>query len=69
MSTPRIAIITSCEDCPYFDNEYYECLETCTKLNRVMPLQFAPAQKGEKYPKILGRPIPDDCPLPKAEEK
>jgi hypothetical protein len=63
----RIAIITGCDRCPHFDNEYYDFLETCTKLNRAMPLQFAPLQKGEKYPKILGRPIPEDCPLPKEE--
>ena len=65
--TNRIVIIGSCDNCPHFDNSYYECLETCTKLKRVMKLQFAPLQKGEKYPKCIGRPTPEDCPLPRTD--
>jgi len=30
----RICIISFCDKCPYFDNEYYGYAETCTKLNR-----------------------------------
>lgn len=59
----RTIVISDCKDCPYFDNEYYEFLETCTKLKRTMPPQvkYGPDRKTWSS----GRPIPDDCPLPK----
>jgi hypothetical protein len=59
----RTIVISDCKDCVYFDNEYYEFLETCTKLKRPMPpvITAGPGIKTVWH----GRPIPDDCPLPK----
>jgi hypothetical protein len=48
----RICIITHCDDCPHFDNEYYGYHHTCMKLNRVI---------GEGYKDVYD--IPSDCPL------
>ena len=50
----RQLTISLCDDCPHFDNDYYEYREWCTKLGRVVVY-------------ILGdHPIPDDCPLDRA---
>lgn len=49
----KIIIINNCNDCPFFDNEYYEYNENCTKTGKqVKSLSF------NNYP------IPADCPLP-----
>ena len=45
-------IIDKCDDCPFFDNEYYGYDETCTKLDRVIK-----SNKNYTYD------IPSDCPL------
>jgi len=48
----RIVEISNCDDCPFFDHEYYDYNELCEKLGR----------------RINGHHdhiIPDDCPLPK----
>lgn len=50
----KILIITRCSDCPYFDNEYYDYSETCTKLDK----------KNENSDNC----ILEDCPLENAEE-
>jgi hypothetical protein len=48
----RICIINYCDECPYFDNEYYGYNETCNKLSRKI------IKNGQyRYE------IPDDCPL------
>jgi hypothetical protein len=44
----KIAPINSCDDCPYFDNEYYSYERFCNKLDRVI----ADTEN-----------IPEDCPL------
>lgn len=54
----RIVKINTCNDCPHFDNEYYDYEETCVLLNRRIP-----------YGDNVERVIPEDCPLPKEEEK
>lgn len=54
----RQLVIDSCRECPFFDNEYYEYMETCTKLKRVIP-----QEKKRPYRYV----IPDDCPLPKTD--
>lgn len=50
----KIVEIDSCQDCPFFDNEYYMYAMTCVKLDRVM--QYTPEGSYEL-------PIPQDCPL------
>ena len=54
-----VTIVSRCDNCPKFDNEYYSYEETCLLLNRKMKRDF-----GE-----LTYPIPKDCTLPNAEEK
>ena len=53
----RILIISTCEQCSYFDNQYYGYHEVCKKLDR----------KIEK----IGNDfiIPDDCPLEQTEDE
>lgn len=53
----RICIISHCDQCPYFDNEYYGYSEICTKLKRVIPHN----QKSNAFD--LNHEIPEDCPL------
>lgn len=55
----RIAIINNCNDCPYFDNEYYGYHEKCTKLDREIPRD---KETWSIYP------IPEDCPLEKTND-
>ena len=57
MNTPRKVVINSCDECPYFDNEYYSFNETCTKLDRIM--------KETTISTLSYHPIPEDCPLEK----
>ena len=49
----KIVIINTCDECPYFDNQYYSYEERCFELDRV--IQY------DDYDKFY--PIPDDCPL------
>ena len=49
----RLVVISTCEECPRFDNVYYGFHETCTKLNRTIPHPYE---------------IPDDCPLEKVRD-
>jgi len=49
----KIVKILSCDDCPYFDNEYYSYNEKCKKLNKVV----------DKRDEDGNRIIPEDCPL------
>ena len=44
-------IVEACDDCPYFDYEYYTWNAKCEKLDREIPR------------KSYNHPIPDDCPL------
>lgn len=53
----KIIIINTCEDCPFFDNEYYSYNERCTQLERVIE------QINNHYC------IPEDCPLETTDEK
>ena len=48
----KTIVIHHCQDCPYFDNSYYDFSETCDKLNR----KIDDGPSG-------GWPIPADCPL------
>ena len=52
----RIVVIHNCDDCPFFDNEYYGYDENCMKLDRTIKAV------GDIYP------IPEDCPLKKTDE-
>lgn len=52
----RVLIIDDCDECKYFDNEYYTYLQECTILDRKIP--------GVEYIHA----IPDDCPLQKTGE-
>ena len=54
----RKVVIASCADCQFFDNEYHDFLETCTKLS----VRIVADRNGDF-------PIPDCCPLPKTEEE
>lgn len=53
----KLIVIQYCNECPYYDHEYYTWCEVCTKLNRVIPSDFD-----------RKTPIPTDCPLPAAPE-
>lgn len=59
----RIAIIETCDDCPYFDNVYYAYKEKCTKLNRQIDLR----DEGKGILQTVHE-IPEDCPLPESHE-
>lgn len=54
----RRVIIEQCDQCPFFDNEYYGYDETCTKLDRKI-------KSNEHYE----HNIPDDCPLHVTDEE
>ena len=47
-------VIHNCEDCPFYDDYYWNYRQTCTLLRRITP------RNGN---------IPDDCPLVDADEK
>jgi hypothetical protein len=51
----KLVEINLCEDCPYFDYEYYDYAAFCTQLKRKIELT---QQQGYL--------IPTDCPLPDA---
>lgn len=44
-----LVVLANCNDCPYFDNEYYGYEQTCTILDRAI---------GD-----YNNPIPADCPV------
>jgi hypothetical protein len=50
----KILIIDSCNDCPYFDNSYYDYARICDKLHKV--------NKSNIF-EIL-----EECPLKDAEQ-
>ncbi len=54
----KIIVINRCEDCPFFDNYYYDYNETCTLLNKANPPQ--PGKSWE---------ILEDCPLKTTDEE
>lgn len=49
----KTIVIHSCDDCPYFDNQYYDYSEECGKSRR----------RIKRNPQSFSYPIPDDCPL------
>lgn len=57
----KLLVIDNCNDCPHFDNSYWGYEEKCKKLKRKIPW----IMRSERS--VF--PIPDDCPLPNAEEK
>ena len=58
-------IISKCDNCPYFDNQYYTYEETCKLLDRKIPVVKEPNEY--LFSKFI-RPIPDDCPLEDTDE-
>lgn len=55
--TNRKLVINNCNDCMYFDNQYYGYEERCARLNvKIIKSEF------RVYP------IPDVCPLLKTDE-
>lgn len=54
----RIVEISLCDECPFFDNQYYTFNEKCKKLKRMIEV-------GENH---YSFPIPDDCPLDVAND-
>jgi len=46
-------IINTCSECPYYDNEYYDFNQLCTRLERVIDPDLG---------------IPEDCPLETTDE-
>ena len=54
----RRLVIDRCNNCPFFDNEYYDYSETCMKLDRKI------AMDAEGHHNV----IPDDCPLTVTDE-
>ena len=57
MNTRKL-IISCCDQCPHFNNEYYGYEETCRKLDRKI-------EKNNEMDYESRFPIPDDCPLDK----
>ncbi len=53
----RKLTICKCDECSYFDNEYFGYNEKCRKLNKII--------QGKS---TNNHPIPDDCPLEKEED-
>ena len=49
----KTCVIEQCNDCPFFDNEYYDFAQTCSKLNRKIDVE-----------NFRDYPMPVDCPLP-----
>lgn len=52
----RKLIIDTCDQCPFFDNFYWEYNHKCTKLDEFL-------QQEDDY----STKIPDECPLEKDE--
>ena len=52
----KIAVIDICDDCPHFDNEYYDWNHWCSKLDRKI-------EPEDIYSDSM---IPEDCPLEEA---
>lgn len=50
----KILIISTCDDCPNFDNEYWGYEEECVLLNRIIPRKDKLSSSHD---------IPEDCPL------
>lgn len=48
----KVIVITACDQCPHFNNQYYSYREECTELQRKI--------EGSH----MEHPIPADCPLP-----
>lgn len=63
----RIQVIDHCDDCKYFDNEYYSYEEKCRLLERVIQGKEV-EREGECNPGEIF-PIPEDCPLALSIEK
>ncbi len=59
----RTLVIDSCQDCPHFSNYYYSYEEKCIELDRVIKIK-----REESTPSKYIYPIPEDCPLEKANE-
>ena len=53
----KIVIVDRCDQCPYFDDSYWDYNEYCMELKR----------KITKVENIY--PIPEDCPLKDANEQ
>lgn len=53
----KIVIIERCDQCPYFDDSYWDYNEFCMELKRKI------AKIENMYP------IPEDCPLKDANEQ
>jgi len=61
MMSKRKLIIEGCQDCPHFNDEYYDYAHECTKLNdRTIYV--------DKSKRVFTYPIPDDCPLEEADD-
>ena len=54
----KILIISHCNECHHFDDEYYTYNEKCSILNRII-----------KADNNLQYPIPEDCPLDTYKEE
>ena len=57
----REIVISACNECPYFSNEYYSYDEKCLLLKRV--IEICVKENGVKVFQI-----PEDCPLPKTDK-
>jgi predicted metal-binding protein len=56
----KVVHISSCHQCPNFDNEYWGYEEICRKLNR--KIKRVKKKEGDNY--VSDKyPIPKDCPL------
>jgi len=56
----KILVIERCDDCPHFDNEYYDYVETCQLLDRKIK-SITNYSSDHPIPDV--HPIPKDCPL------
>ena len=54
----KILVIKKCDDCCFFDNEYYGYNATCRQLDRKIPTDDN-----------CDHAIPDDCPLDNYNEE
>lgn len=61
--TKKLVVIDKCDDCPYFDHQYYGYKETCVLLSRKIKSVEEPLESDlyETYK------IPKDCPLADTE--
>jgi len=57
----RIVVINTCDECPHFDNEYYDYEHTCRLLDR----QHKTSEQNPNYTYI----IHDDCPLDDIQDR